>query len=69
MLTFVNLQVSPEGINGEPAVPESAFRAAANNGRKAVIEVSRGPVQKVYLKRLIRQDETGIWSVVGYDPR
>lgn len=35
---------------------------------EAVVEVNDGPVKKVYLKRLVRKDETGIWSVVGYDP-
>jgi len=66
-LTFVNLKVSPEGIVGEPKIPMSYYKLAANNGAEAVVEVSGGPVKKVYLQRLVRQDETGIWSVVGYD--
>ncbi len=68
-LTFVNLQVSPEGIQGEPTIPEKSFKQRANNGVEAAVEVTTGPVKQVYLKRLVRQDETGIWSVVGYDPR
>ncbi|MFX4262782.1 LolA family protein [Pelotomaculum propionicicum] len=68
-LTFVNLKVTPEGINGEPQIPMPSFRLAANNGAEAVVEVSTGPVKQVYLERLVRQDETGIWSVTGYDPR
>jgi outer membrane lipoprotein-sorting protein len=68
-LTFVNLQVSPEGIVGEPKIQASSFKLATNNGSEAIVEVNEGPVKKVYLKRLVRQDETGIWSVVGYDPR
>ena len=68
-LTFVNLKVSPEGIVGEPKIPASSFKLAANNGVEAMVEVAGGPVKQVYLKRLVRQDETGIWSVVGYDPR
>lgn len=68
-LTFVNLKVSPEGIAGEPKIPMSSFKLAANNGVEAVVEVTGGPVKQVYLQRLVRQDETGIWSVVGYDPR
>lgn len=67
-LTFVNLKVAPEGIDGEPQVPMLTFKLAENNGVEAVVEVDSGPVRKVYLKRLVRQDETGIWSVVGYDP-
>ncbi|MEA4926894.1 MAG: sigma-E factor regulatory protein RseB domain-containing protein [Syntrophomonadaceae bacterium] len=68
-LTFVNLQVSPQGIVGEPQIGESSFQLAANNGAEAVVTVNKGPVKQVYLKRLIRQDESGIWSVVAYDPR
>jgi len=68
-LTFVNLKVSPEGIQGEPKIPVSSFKLEANNGVEAVVEVAGGPIKQVYLQRLVRQDETGIWSVAGYDPR
>lgn len=68
-LTFVNLKVSPEGIIGEPEVPMTSFKLAANNGIEAVVEVADSPIKQVYLKRLIRQDESGIWSVIGYDWR
>lgn len=68
-LTFVNLKVTPEGIQGEPEIPMSSFTLAVNNSVEAVVEVAAGPIKCVYLKRLVRQDETGIWSVVGYDPR
>lgn len=68
-LTFVNLEVTPEGIQGQPQIPMSSFKLATNNSAEAVVEVADGPIQRVYLKRLVRQDETGIWSVVGYDPR
>ncbi|WP_051688051.1 LolA family protein [Desulfofalx alkaliphila] len=68
-LTFVNLKVTPEGIQGEPEIPMSSYKVVANNSAEAVVEVGHGPIERVYLKRLVRQDETGIWSVVGYDPR
>lgn len=68
-LTFVNLQVSPEGISGEPEIPMSSFTLTANNGAEAAVAVADGPVEQVYLQRLVRQDETGIWTVTGYDPR
>jgi len=61
-LTFVNMEINPAGINGQ-------FELVANNGALAVVKVSEGPIAQVYLERLIRQDETGIWTVVGYDPR
>ena len=68
-LTFVNLMVSPEGIVGEPRIKEESFKLKINNGIESMVEVADGPVKRVYLKRLVRQDETGIWTVVGYDPR
>ncbi len=68
-LTFVNLKVTPEGIQGEPKIPMSSFKLVTNNSVEAVVEVEDGPIERVYLKRLVRQDETGIWTVVGYDPR
>jgi hypothetical protein len=41
-----------------------------NNGTdaKAEIKDEKSIAGYVYLKRLIRQDDTGIWTVVGYDP-
>ena len=68
-MVFVSLKITPEGIQGEPEIPMPSFTLTANNGVEAVVEVAEGPIKRVYLKRLIRQDETGIWSVVGYDPR
>ncbi|MEN6327523.1 MAG: hypothetical protein ABFD18_15125, partial [Syntrophomonas sp.] len=67
--TFANLKLSPGGIQGEPELPMAYFKLAENTGVEASVEVKSGPVKQVYLKRLVRQDETGIWSVVGYDPR
>ena len=66
--TFVSLQMSPEGIQGEGPIRHGAFHVAVNNGVEAIVEVETGPVARVYLKRLVREDETGIWWVVGYDP-
>ncbi len=67
--TFVNLKVSPEGIKGEGEIPESSLKTTANNGIEAIVKVNVGPVKHVYLKRIVRQNDTGIWSVIGYDPR
>ncbi len=35
----------------------------------AIVEVNdtQTLIKYVYLKRLVRQDPTGIWTVVGYD--
>ncbi|NLC07763.1 MAG: hypothetical protein GX755_07345, partial [Syntrophomonadaceae bacterium] len=50
-----------------PAVgPTSIIK---NTGVEAIVGLKAGPIKQVYLKRLVRPDETGIWSVVGYDPR
>lgn len=68
---FVSLQISPEGITGEYPVKENQLKVIENNGVEAIIEISgdKIPTKRVYLKKLIRQDLTGIWTVVGYDPK
>ncbi|HHU64178.1 MAG TPA: hypothetical protein GXZ32_08280 [Clostridiales bacterium] len=67
---FVSLQISPDGITGEYPVSMEDLTLTANDGKNAVVEVTgqQSPIKRVYLKRLIRQDSTGIWTVVGYDP-
>jgi len=67
---FVNLKISPNGIQGDYIIKYEAFKVVERNIKEAVVEVSgdKTPIRKVYLKRLVRQDNTGIWTVVGYDP-
>lgn len=67
---FVSLKISPEGITGDYPINYEDLKVTQNTGIDAVVEVSgdKTPIRRVYLKRLIRQDSTGIWSVVGYDP-
>ncbi|AOT70672.1 LolA family protein [Geosporobacter ferrireducens] len=67
---FVSLEISPQGIQGEYPIGEEDLKIVQNTGTEAVVEVSgsTAPIKKVYLKRLIRQDATGVWTVVGYDP-
>jgi hypothetical protein len=57
------------GARGETGVDYPDLKVTANTGTAAVVEVSKGAIQRVYLEKLVRQDPTGIWSVVGYDPR
>lgn len=66
---FVSLEISPEGIVGEYPVQYEAFKVAKNTGTTAIIELSsdKTPINKVYLKKLVREDNTGIWTVIGYD--
>lgn len=68
---FVGLKISPQGIQGDYPVAIENFSVTQNTGNEAVVAVSgdKTPIRQVYLKRLVRQDSTGIWTVVGYDPR
>lgn len=59
----------PKFWSGVPKIPNASFKLVANNGADAVVAVADGQIKQVYLKRLVRQDESGVWSVVGYDPR
>lgn len=67
---FVSLKMSPEGITGEYPIRSEDLKAIENTGDHAVIEINGDttPIRRVYLQRIIRQDATGVWSVVGYDP-
>jgi outer membrane lipoprotein-sorting protein len=67
---FVSLKMSPEGITGEYPVSIEDLKLVQNTGKTAIVEVTgdQSPIKRIYLKRLIRQDATGIWTVVGYDP-
>lgn len=66
---FVSLQISPDGIFGDYPIDYDDFVIAKNLGNKIIIDVhsEKTNIRKVYLERLIRQDETGIWTVIGYD--
>lgn len=66
---FVSLQISPEGITGDYPVACEDLVLAEQSDRSAKVAVRSGKtdITAVYLERLFRQDETGIWTVVGYD--
>jgi len=68
---FVSMKMSPQGVVGEYPVKYEELKVVKNTGIEAVVEVTstKSPIKKVYLKKLIRQDPTGIWTVVGYDPK
>ena len=67
---FISLKISPEGIQGDYPIKYEELKVLKKNKKEAVVEVtaSKTPIKRVYLKRLIRQNDTGIWTVVGYDP-
>ncbi|MFC6548354.1 hypothetical protein [Cohnella cellulosilytica] len=62
--------MSPEGIVGEGSLGIGKLELVHKNGTTAMIDVhdDSAPVAQVYLERLVRQNDTGIWTVVGYDP-
>ena len=67
---FVSLEMSPGGIQGDYPIDYEELSIIENDGVRAIVEVhsDESPIKRVYLERLVRQDETGIWTVVGYDP-
>ncbi len=68
---FTSLLIQPEGIKGEYPIPYEDFKIIKNTGSSIIVEVDnkKSPVSKVYLKQLVRQDSTGIWTVIGYDKK
>ena len=66
---FASLLLSPEGIVGDYPIPYEKIEITENNGRIAVARINdeKSIASYVYLERLVRQDETGIWTVTGYD--
>lgn len=67
---FVSLKISPQGIEGDYPIKYEDLKLVYNSGSDAVVKVTKKdtPIRRVYLKKLIKQDDTGIWTVVGYDP-
>ncbi len=67
---FASLLLSPEGIEGDYPIAYEDISIIKNNGIQVIAEIKNEKTiaKYVYLERLIRQDETGIWTVVGYDP-
>jgi len=66
---FVSGRSNPQVDRPIAQVAEWLFDEEANTGVEAIVVVSEGPVSRVYLKRVVRQDYTGAWVVVGYDLR
>ena len=68
--TFVGLQISPDGIQGDFPVDMDDMKIKYETNEEVIVEISedKSPISRVYLKRLVKQNEEGIWTVVGYDP-
>jgi hypothetical protein len=66
---FASLLIHPEGIQGDYPIPYEDITITEHSSADAIagIATKDSPATRVYLKRLVRQDATGIWTVVGYD--
>ena len=55
---------------GDYPIAYENIEIISNNGIDAIAEIKdkKSIAKYVYLKRLIRPDDTGIWTVIGYDP-
>lgn len=64
------LQVTRDYISRLGDTGSSELKAIQQTDRVAIVEIiaDQAPVKRVYLEKLIRQDQTGIWTIVGYDP-
>ena len=68
---YASLKLSPEGITGDYPIAYEEIEIIQNDGEKAIAQIHSdvSDIDKVYLEKLIRKDATGIWTVVGYDPK
>ncbi|NMB43547.1 MAG: M23 family metallopeptidase [Clostridiales bacterium] len=67
---FASLLIEPTGIVGDYPIPYESVKLIGMNEARAIAQInaSNSVVTRIYLERVVRQDETGIWTVVGYDP-
>ncbi len=66
---FVSLKISPNGIQGDYPVRTGELKLIESSNKEAIVQVSssRTQIRLVYLKRLVRKDDTGIWTVTAYE--
>lgn len=50
-------------------VDADTLTEAGNNTVEVKYDVATGPIQRVYLRQVARNDGKGLWWVIGYDPR
>lgn len=67
--TFVSLQISPQGVTGEFPVKEEEVTVLEKTAAEVIAEIKsdKTGTTKVYMKKLAKQDDSGIWTVVGFD--
>jgi len=66
---FVSVHLFPDGIVGDYPIEEENLKLIHSDVELAIVEVNDEDtnIKRVYLKRVVRQDPTGIWTVIGYD--
>lgn len=66
---FVSLQISPAGIEGEHPIRTEELTLIQMTKSEAAVQVKskQTNIFLVHLKRLVRKDATGIWTVVAYE--
>nr|WP_106781682.1 hypothetical protein [Lysinibacillus timonensis] len=66
---FTSLHLFPEGIVGDYPIETENLKLSHTSDDISIVQVSDADtnISMVYLKRLIRQDSSGIWTVIGYD--
>lgn len=69
-LVEASIMISPEGIVGDYPIDYEDIIISYYDGVRAIAEINNGnsPVIRIYLEKIVRQDETGIWTMVGYEP-
>ncbi|WP_432362592.1 hypothetical protein [Sporosarcina sp. UB5] len=65
---FASLQLSPKVIIDDDPIAYDDLKVIKQTDSYAIVKVKseESPIATICLKRLVRQDETGIWTVVGY---
>lgn len=66
---FTSVHLFPEGVVGDYPIELENLKLIVSNNEISIVQVDDPDtsISMVYLKRLIRQNDTGIWTVIGYD--
>ena len=66
---FSSVLISPNGIIGDYPIAYDEITLICKDSKKAIVAITNNKsiAKKVYLNRLVRCNNTGIWTVIGYD--
>jgi len=66
---FSSVLISPNGIIGDYPIAYDEITLICKDSKRAIVEIknNRSIAKKVYLNKLVRCNNTGIWTVIGYD--